>query len=470
MSRTDGSKHTGDGGNGRAWLTTLRAVMPVVVAMGTLLIGGLFMTHMPPWRIPDIWSHVYRVDGILNGDLLARPVTSMSYLHHRDGNVGGHVDWEWIEFSLQRDEGHDPTIVLPDTITVSDASGADVPYNNTATNSPAAYLPQLAGFALGRALGLTAGATYLLAETIMLAVYALCSAAAVALLPKWRVLAGLLMLCPALLYRYSFAISADSLTQALAFLLSCMLFRMLHRRVGVAGHAAAAVVCVLFAMCKFIYAPLVLLVLPAAWAASRGGGTVRRDVGGDGIPSSASSRSTPRSGLPIAAAGVVVSMAWLAAWMKLTGWFVTTPMMVSYAEMEQRKHAMLTEPQALLAMLKAIGLSVVTGRANLERPVDTWLIRCCWAAMLAMVIVLAIATARRAMDMREMVFWWCASAVMVGIVLLTYLALWLQYTPAGSAMVEGMQHRYFLPLTVLGALCVAESASHLKRCARSVAA
>ena len=34
-----------------------------------------------------------------------------------------------------------------------------------------------------------------------------------------------------------------------------------------------------------------------------------------------------------------------------------------------------------------------------------------------------------------------------GIILLTYLALWLQYTPADATGVDGMQFRYFLPLS-----------------------
>ena len=118
--------------------------MPLLVAIGTLIIGGSFMAITAPGHIPDIWAHVYRVDGILNGDVLARPVTSLSKLHNSNENVGGHVDWEWIDYSHEQDDGYDPNAVLVDTITASDDNGADVPYNNTATNSPIAYLPSSA--------------------------------------------------------------------------------------------------------------------------------------------------------------------------------------------------------------------------------------------------------------------------------------------------------------------------------------
>ena len=154
---------------------------------------------------------------------------------------------------VEQDDGYDPNAVLVDTITASDDNGADVPYNNTTTNSPIAYLPQLGAFALGKLAGLPAQTTYYLAEAFMLAVYACCTAVAVSLL---------------------------------------------------------------FA-----------------------------------------------------------------------------------------------------------------------------------------------ATIRHVLRNREAVFWWCACAMIIGIITLTYLALWLQYTPTDSIMVEGMQHRYFLPMTVLGGLCFAESAS-----------
>ena len=155
----------------------IRKLMPLVTAIGVVLIGGWYMLTTAPGHIPDVWSHIYRMAGILNGDVMARPVDSVSYLHGGTGNVGGHVDWEWIEYSQQHYDGYDPTVVRPDSIKVSDESGADVPYNNTATNSPVAYLPQLVGFGIGKMAGFSADITYHLAEVLMLLTYAGCAAA-----------------------------------------------------------------------------------------------------------------------------------------------------------------------------------------------------------------------------------------------------------------------------------------------------
>ena len=62
--------------------------MPVLVALCVLLEGMFFMTITKPGHVPDIWTHVYRIDSILNGDVIARPVTSRSMLHNTETGGG----------------------------------------------------------------------------------------------------------------------------------------------------------------------------------------------------------------------------------------------------------------------------------------------------------------------------------------------------------------------------------------------
>lgn len=456
------------GGNGcpgasiGRFVGVVRRFMPAIVTAATVLFGMLCIVSTPPGHIPDIWAHVYRVDGIVNGDVLARPVDSKSLLHGTDGNVGGRVDWTWIDFSVQEYDGYDPAVVRKDTITVQDATGADVPYNNTATNSPVAYLPQLAAFALGKAFGLSAQVTYYLAECLMLAVYASFMGLAVAALPRWRILIGLVMLCPLLIRRYAFAISADSFTQATAFLLTCLVFGAMLRRVSVRYCLALSALSVCMAMCKFIYAPLVLLILFVPYMQWR-----MADAGDVDAARSGSPWRGPR--LWICAVGVAASLIWLAVWMRLTSWFVTTPMIVSYDDMNAKKQALLGGADGMIEALGAIGTAIAHGKANLDNVPDSIAIMGFWMMTVAVAVVLAIATVRRALPGRMLVFWWCAWCVAVGIILLTYLALWLQYTPIGADVVDGMQHRYFFPLVPLLTLCAAECVAGLRSTIQSVA-
>mgnify|MGYP000046036619 CR=1 FL=1 len=201
-----------------------------VFAILTIMFGGLWMAHTQMNRIPDLWEHVYRVSGITNGDIVARPVTSVSDYHRiAADNYGGKVDWQWINLSDQHRDPFDAGVVQLDSITASDDIGADVPYNNTAVYSPISYLPQIFGFFLGKYLGLGAATTYYLSESIMLLVYTILTTWGIALLPRFRLPMTVLLLSPPVIYHFSFAISADSLTQALIITFSCMLFAMASR-------------------------------------------------------------------------------------------------------------------------------------------------------------------------------------------------------------------------------------------------
>ena len=40
--------------------------------------GFVLIAVTPAGHIPDVWAHTYRIDGIVNGDVLARPVDSTS--------------------------------------------------------------------------------------------------------------------------------------------------------------------------------------------------------------------------------------------------------------------------------------------------------------------------------------------------------------------------------------------------------
>lgn len=133
--------------------------MPVLVALCVLLEGMFFMTITKPGHVPDIWTHVYRIDSILNGDVIARPVTSRSMLHNTEtGVVGGAVDRSWMQYSLDQYDGYDPGVVIAESVADNGSSTTvDLPFNNTVTNSPVVYAPQLLGFAVGRLFDLGPG-------------------------------------------------------------------------------------------------------------------------------------------------------------------------------------------------------------------------------------------------------------------------------------------------------------------------
>jgi len=74
-------------------------------------------------------------------------------LHNTEnGVVGGAVNREWMRYSLEQYDGYDPAVVIPESVKDDSNSTVDLPFNNTAINSPVVYAPQLVGFAAGRVL------------------------------------------------------------------------------------------------------------------------------------------------------------------------------------------------------------------------------------------------------------------------------------------------------------------------------
>lgn len=438
--------------------------MPVLVALCVLLEGMFFMAVTKPGHVSDIWTHVYRIDSILNGDVIARPVTSRSMLHNTEtGVVGGAVDRSWMQYSLDQYDGYDPGIVIAESVADNGSSTTvDLPFNNTATNSPVVYAPQLLGFRIGRVFNFSSGMTYRLAEACMLIIYVLFMYGAVRALPRWRIPVGILLCFPLMVFRYSFAISADSLTQAVMILFSCLLFRGIIGKRSQRGAVALAVTSVLLAMCKFVYMPLVLLVIPLMFDRVSGRWRVNR---GRAVP------------LLI---GVVASGIWTIFWLGVNAWYTNCPMLVSYKQMSERKHALLTDPVAMLDAVKNIAWAIMHAQSNMNNRTDSIMIAACWLAIVVSVVVLAVTSvvnacvkSRRKNPVRtangsinacgvlSLPYAWLIAVVCIGDILLIYLALWLQYDADGLIGVNGMQFRYFLPYAPLFAFVMLESGRRL---------
>ncbi|RSX53168.1 hypothetical protein D2E25_1141 [Bifidobacterium goeldii] len=479
----------------------IHRLLPWLAAAIVAFTGLAMIVLTPAGHIPDVWAHTYRVSGILNGDVLARPVASKSILHAGDGTVGGCVDRSWLQFSIDHYDGYDPNAVPADFLehygagtaasdsaseARSSADCVDTPYNNAAVNSPVAYLPQLAAFALGRAMHLGAAHTYVLAEVFMLIVYVAATFASVSILPRWRLPMALLLACPLLTFRYSYAISADSMAQAMCLLYTCLLFACMtsarsdafnarsvpdaQRSPGLWLTVTMMMVGVLMAMSKFTFTPLLLLALLTLIPARpqcRGLHMRMPQDSADGtltVPAAKHAATDLPVRSFIVALGTVFGFVFLGIWMRLTSWFTTTPGVVSYEAMSDKKHLLFADPfgkHGVIGALQAIGRAILTGQSNLHSRSQTMIILALWAAIVAVCILLLVATLRRTFDARMGWFAWCMIAVATGIILLTYLALWLQYTPAGTLGVDGVQFRYFLPLGGCYVLCACESAARV---------
>lgn len=439
----------------------LRKWMPIIVAIFTLSIGGFFLTHTAAGHTPDVWTHTYRISSVLNGDIIAHPVDSKSYFHNSAGNVGGAVDRQWLDYSLQHHDGYDPGIAIPDTITRQTVNTVDLPFNNTAINSPVAYTPQLLGFTIGKLTDASANSTFMLTQVLTLCTYAACMAIGIAALPKWRIASGLVVLSPLLLRYNSFAVSADSFTQAMALLFTCLLVRSIYTRISTRYSVGIACVAVILSMCKFIYAPLVLLLLFIPWAQrnmeiqAQPSGTVPNSRLVTTLDTSLTtggkmSEPVPPRRLLIMNAGVnMLVFSWLGLWITLNQGYTTTPMMVSLAESEHRTYELFHSPNTVWKAATSIMYAIVTGQSNLNRSLDSFIILSFWAAFAILLILLIAVSLHNTLPKTELLFWQASYLLTAAIIVLIYLALWLKYTPSSTIGVDGMQPRYLYPLVLL---------------------
>ncbi|RSX53721.1 hypothetical protein D2E25_0027 [Bifidobacterium goeldii] len=407
-----------NGHDGRSRQGRTTAVVLALVALCGVL--GIILT--PPGSTPDVWAHVYRVDAMLNGDVIARPVRATSDYHpDAEHNTGGWVSDDVIAFSLANNRHYVSGLVNAASVTVRDGQCGEVPFDNTAVYPPIAYLPQLAAFAAGRLLRLDAAWRFYLAEVFQLAVYLAAVWIGLRLLDgiplsRWfRLLTGLLSVCLAV--PDSFMFSPDSTVVALSLPLACVLIRCLQSdRLGAGDCILLVGTTGVLALSKFAYAPCLLMTL---------------------LPMIAHRRTPVRSRL-ILVAGCVLSVMLLLAWLKLGTGFATNPSRVPYDEVRQRQRELLAAPHRFLPRM-FYSIVRLQGWSWWEPP----LLFLFWTLTVAALMLTVIAWRR---DRRRLLFWLISWTAVMGCVTLVYAAIWTQFTLTGQAGVVGINSRYFLPL------------------------
>ncbi|WP_158276230.1 DUF2142 domain-containing protein [Bifidobacterium callitrichidarum] len=411
----------------------------VVVLALALLCGMLGIVTVPPGSTPDVWAHVYRVDAMLNGDVIARTVHATSDYHPDAAhNTGGWVDDDVIAFSLANDRHYVSGLVNATSITVHDGHRSEVPFDNTAVYPPIAYLPQLAAFTVGRLLRLDVAWRFYLAEVFQLAVYITAvwiGLRVLAGLPssRWfRLLTGVLSVCLAL--PDSFMFSPDSTVVALFLPLACMLIRCLQADRLAGGDCVLLVVMTgVLALSKFAYAPCLLMAL---------------------LPMIVHRRVPMRSRF-ILVTGCVLSVMLLLTWLKLGTGFATNPSRVPYSEVLRRQRELLSAPHRFLPRM-FYSIVRLQGWSWWEPP----LLFLFW--MLTVVaLMLTVIVWRR--DRQRLLFWLMSWTAIMGCVTLVYAAIWTQFTLTGQAGVVGINSRYFLPLVPLLVMQCADSLLSIRR-------
>lgn len=305
----------------------------------------------------------------------------------------------------------------PDRVRYTDFTGA-APY------SPLPYIPQAIGIALGR---LFSGGPLVLLYAARLA-NALASifllTLAVRTVPMARAALAFAGLMPMALYQYASA-SPDAMTIASALLFTAIAARAIVRGWTGRDVVVAAILGAVFCSHKLVYAPMLVISLPAIVAA----------------------RDRPRA-LAMNAVIVLTAIGATAVWWLFgnRGLMLTR---VPGTDLHAQAALLLARPFAFVSILSDdlsdraipyyihfVGL-IGWGRAML--PPLSYAI-----AILGMIVSIVIRRPGEPTIPRYIGVWHLL--IVAGSIALVELALYLTWSPVGSRSIEGVQGRYFLPL------------------------
>lgn len=428
----------------------------LALMLGLLALGGILRIVLSPiGTTPDVWEHMYRTSAILNGDLVARPVSSVSIYHGIPAeNVGGCVDTPLVRLSVAHASRLDLGSVTPSSVPDWSRACVDVPFNNTAIYPLTTYTPQVLGLLLAGLVGLGASGTYWLIESVTLVVFLVCAWAALRMLPAGvtRNVFFLAVLFVTILTGADMALSADSFTFALIVLFASCLLRAFdpRRPVTMKLMVAMALLGVLITVSKIAYAPMLAMLWVVCLACRH-----------------AMSRPT----LVLGVAAVPVGWTLLLLWMRIgINGYVTSPTHVSSAMVSERTIRAITRPwEPAASIVWSVLHAQIHSSWDRPRLVVWWLLMVVLALMLARAWVMRRRLGRpgERNDTQSAPVWpWTVCfALVLASALLGYLALWMQYTPDGAVGVLGVQTRYFWLMAPFMA-AIGLSAAHVIAAAR----
>ncbi len=405
----------------------------ILLSFGALF-GALVLGITPPFLAPDEQAHFYRAYQISEGQLVA------------EKNQAG--TGAWLPASLQsaakpflRVRRHQERQLREGAIRralrrpLAPAERRFVRFETTAVYSPVPYLPQAAGIALGRALGLGPTALLYAARLGNLLVALGLTAAALKLTPvcAWAFL--LLALMPMAVFQMSSA-SADAFTNAIALLFTSLVLRLALARDRVRRRDLMAVLLTSLAlsMSKHAYAVLMLLVLAIPTRRFR----------------------TPQRFALFALALLAANAAALGGWLAVVGPLYTPPSWVPGIDPSAQLRFVLERPLWFAGLVSrelwsgaALQSQLMVGSwlGSLDAPLPLGFIYAYQCVLLAVSLSVSEPQLRLGAGIRV-----CAAAtILVALVALLSMA-YLYGNPLGASGIGGIQGRYFIPLAPLVAL------------------
>lgn len=315
-------------------------------------------------------------------------------------------------------------------------------FTNTAAYSPVAYLPAAAGMWVAHWWGLNVQGTLLVTRLAGLLAYLAIVGVALSTLRQYRVrwVAFTLALLPIAVYQAG-TVTADTLTNALAILMSCVLVRGIFLRgtLSPAQRVATLATTVLLPLTKPTYVLLALLVV---------------FIGSQEFGFTRWRRALPGVFAALGAVGFAV-------WTKIAaptgdGMGLMRPQPEWHSvHPSAQLHAMLVGPKHFAsAVLETVWLRDLRWFIEFFGQLGfAWVdVPACAIVACLVALVISSATAEPMVTTHKHTV--VATLAVLASVAMILVTLYMSFTPVGYYDIEGVQGRYFVPLAVLGAAVV----------------
>lgn len=399
-----------------------------IFCLALLLVTFFFASVIPPFQAPDEFEHVKREFMLSRGQIL---------LHSKHGSgSGGRVDNGLLQYMqyFTPVKGNATRKVSSDEL----AEAAKVRWLKTwsfettagsGTYFPLLYAPEALGLSAGKSAGLSVGHSYRLARYFSLLACVVLLIAAIRLWPPPPIVLALFAL-PMNLFLVSSAV-LDGIALATFVLSMSAFFRIVQDRehAGRGVFMTMTISIALVAACRANALPMLLLPFVATWY------------------------SRDRRGALYAAIAALLVLAWTV----YTVGHTVYPVGARHVDNSGRLLGYVTRPISFLSILwdtltdtkilSFYGYSFIgiLGWFDAPLPLITYPVL---AVILAAVFLASLSAPR----MQEYAI--ARGAILltiVGSILLTFLALLVQWTPDGATRIDGVQGRYFMiPAASLG--------------------
>jgi uncharacterized membrane protein len=243
----------------RHFTSSLNTISPTIFFSGAALLTFLLYNFFtPPLQAPDELSHLYRTYQVSEGIFVAQK---------SNNRVGGTIPFSVTDFALpvrlvstseHKLNQYDYNMLLRQEVRPEVRTFRDFP--NTAQYTPLSYAPQAITFFILRNLGTPVIIQYYGARAAAFFCWFLFVFAAIRIIPICKWLFVLLAMLPMNVY-LSNSLSADTMTNGLAFLLIAYVLRLAFSAVALTWKQCGmlAVLCFCLALAKVVYIPLILI-------------------------------------------------------------------------------------------------------------------------------------------------------------------------------------------------------------------